>query len=48
MVEAYAKMGKERRSELKKILSMFKEVDKDDITILKPLVILKNNLRINV
>lgn len=48
MVEAYAKMGKERRSELKKILSMFKDVVTDDIPIFKPLVILKNNLRINV
>ncbi len=46
MLEAYAKLGKSRRAELKRILSMFKDVIADDIPIFKPLVLLKNNLRI--
>ena len=48
MIEAFATMEKSRRAELKKILSMFKDVIADDIPIFKPLVILKNNLRISV
>ena len=32
--------------EMKNILSMFKNVITDDIPIFKPLVLLKNNLRI--
>ena len=47
MVTAYAEMDKNRRKEMKKILSMFKDVITDDIPIFKPLVLLKNNLRIN-
>lgn len=39
MVAAYADMGKERRKELKKILSLFKDVIADDIPIFKPLVL---------
>ena len=46
MLAAYAEMGKERRKELHDILSMFKDVIADDIPIFKPLVLLKNNLRI--
>ena len=46
MVTAYAEMDKNRRKEMKKILSMFKDVITDDIPIFKPLVLLKNNLRI--
>ena len=46
MVAAYAEMDKTKRKELKKILSMFKDVIADDIPIFKPLVLLKNNLRI--
>lgn len=46
MVAAYADMDKSRRKELKHILSMFKDVIADDIPIFKPLVLLKNNLRI--
>ena len=46
MVAAYAEMDKPRRHEMKKILSMFKDVIADDIPIFKPLVLLKNNLRI--
>ena len=46
MVTAYAEMDKGKRKELKKILSMFKDVITDDIPIFKPLVLLKNNLRI--
>ena len=46
MVAAYAEMDKARRKEMKKILSMFKDVITDDIPIFKPLVLLKNNLRI--
>ncbi len=46
MVTAYAEMDKSRRKELKTILSMFKDVIADDIPIFKPLVLLKNNLRI--
>jgi len=46
MVAAYAEMDKTKRKELRKILSMFKDVIADDIPIFKPLVLLKNNLRI--
>ncbi len=46
MVAAYAEMDKTKRREMKKIVSMFKDVITDDIPIFKPLVLLKNNLRI--
>ena len=46
MLAAYAEMGKERRKEMKNIMSMFKDVIADDIPIFKPLVLAKNNLRI--
>ena len=46
MVAAYAELDKSKRHEMKKILSMFKDVIADDIPIFKPLVLLKNNLRI--
>ena len=46
MVAAYADMDKGRRKELKNILSMFKDVITDDIPIFKPLILVKNNLRI--
>ena len=46
MLAAYAEVGKEKRKELHKILSMFKDVIADDIPIFKHLVLLKNNLRI--
>ncbi len=46
MLAAYAEMGREKRKELHDILSMFKDVIADDIPIFKPLVLLKNNLRI--
>ena len=46
MVAAYAEMDRTRRKEMKNILSMFKDVIADDIPIFKPLVLLKNNLRI--
>ena len=46
MLASYAEMDKARRKETKKILSMFKDVIADDIPIFKPLVLLKNNLRI--
>jgi hypothetical protein len=46
MLAAYAEMDKDRRKELHKILSMFKDVMADDIPIFKPMVLLKNNLRI--
>ena len=46
MLAAYADMGHTKRRELRKILSMFKDVIADDIPIFKPLVLLKNNLRI--
>ena len=46
MLAAYAEMDRSRRKELRKILSMFKDVIADDIPIFKPLVLLKNNLRI--
>ena len=42
MVAAYADMGKERRRELKKILSLFKDVIADDIPIFKPLVLARS------
>ena len=47
MIAAYADMDKSRRKEILKLLSMFKDVIADDIPIFKPLVLLKNNLRIN-
>lgn len=47
MIASYAEMDKNRRKEMKKILSMFKDVITDDIPIFKPLVLLKNNLRIS-
>ena len=46
MIAAYADMDRERRNEMRKILNMFKDVIADDIPIFKPLVLLKNNLRI--
>ena len=46
MLASYAEMSKDRRKEMKEILSMFKDVITDDIPIFKPLVLLKNNLRI--
>ena len=46
MIAAYAELDRTRRKEMKKILSMFKDVIADDIPIFKPLVLLKNNLRI--
>ena len=46
MLAAYAEMDKERKKELRNILGMFKDVIADDIPIFKPLVLLKNNLRI--
>ena len=46
MITAYAELDKSRRKEMKKILTMFKDVITDDIPIFKPLVLLKNNLRI--
>ena len=46
MLAAYAEMNREKRKELHEILSMFKDVIADDIPIFKPLVLLKNNLRI--
>ena len=46
MLAAYAEMNRERRKELHDILSMFKDVIADDIPIFKPIVLLKNNLRI--
>jgi hypothetical protein len=42
MVAAYADMGKDRRKELKKILSLFKDVIADDIPIFKPLVLARS------
>lgn len=48
MLTAYAELDKERKKELKDILTMFKDVIADDIPIFKPLVLLKNNLRISV
>ena len=46
MLAAYAELDKERKRELHDILSMFKDVIADDIPIFKPIVLLKNNLRI--
>ena len=46
MVAAYADLDKSKRKEMRMILSMFKDVIADDIPIFKPLVLLKNNLRI--
>ena len=46
MLAAYADLDKERRKELHEILGMFKDVIADDIPIFKPLVLMKNNLRI--
>jgi hypothetical protein len=47
MIAAYAELDKARRKEMLKILKLFKNVIADDIPIFKPLVLLKNNLRIN-
>ncbi|MBP5520115.1 MAG: DUF2974 domain-containing protein [Treponema sp.] len=47
MIAAYGQLDKEKKSELKTILLMFKDVIADDIPIFKPLSLLKNNLRIN-
>ena len=41
MLAAYAEMDKKRRKELKKIISMFKDVISDDIPILKPFALMK-------
>lgn len=46
MVAAYAELDKDKRKEMRDILTMFKDVIADDIPIFKPLVLLKNNLRI--
>ena len=46
MLAAYAELDKDRKKELHQILNMFKDVIVDDIPIFKPLVLLKNNLRI--
>ena len=46
MLAAYAELSRPKKKELHKILSMFKDVITDDIPIFKPLVLLKNNLRI--
>ena len=46
MVAAYAELDRTKRHEMRRILSMFKDVIADDIPIFKPLVLLKNNLRI--
>lgn len=46
MIAAYADMDKDRRKEMKEILSMFKDVISDDIPFFKPLVLLKKDLRI--
>ena len=48
MLAAYAELPKQKRTELKNILAMFKDVIADDIPIFKPLTLQKNNLRINV
>ena len=47
MLAAYAELDKERKKELRDILTMFKDVIADDIPIFKPFVLLKNNLRIS-
>ena len=44
MLAAYAEMDKNRRKELKIILSMFKDVIADDIPIFRPLALIKNTL----
>jgi len=41
MLSAYAEMDKKRKSELKKIIFMFKDVISDDIPIFKPIVLFK-------
>ena len=46
MIAAYAELDRKKKKELRMILSMFKDVIADDIPIFKPLVLLKNNLRI--
>ena len=46
MLTAYAELDKDKRKEMRDILTMFKDVIADDIPIFKPLVLLKNNLRI--
>ena len=46
MIAAYAELDRKKKKELRMILSMFKDVIADDIPIFKPLVLIKNNLRI--
>ncbi len=46
MLAAYAEMDKDRKKEMRQIMSMFKDVITDDIPFFKPYVVLKNNLRI--
>ncbi len=46
MLAAYAGLDKQKRKELKQIVSLFKDVISDDIPIFKPIALLKNNLRI--
>ena len=46
MIAAYAELDRSRRSEMRNIMSMFKDVIADDIPIFKPLVLLKKDLRI--
>lgn len=41
MLAAFAEMDKKRRKELKKIISMFKDVINDDIPMLKPFALIK-------
>ena len=47
MIAAFAELDKTRRKEMIKILKLFKNVIADDIPLFKPLILLKNNLRIN-
>ena len=42
MLAAYATLDKQKRKEMKQILTLFKDVIADDIPIFKPLVIFKN------
>ena len=46
MLAAYAELDKDRKKELKEIISLFANVIADDIPFFKPMVLLKNNLRI--